>query len=1156
MDIKVKLEAQTDNFSQSIDAAIDQILNLASEVNASQAEIKKAFNELGKQSFEVGGAQSVEYFREQIVAVTKTIHDYQEQLTQLQASDTFDKNSDEVKELQENLADATKTLEQLKAAYDGADAAQLAQASENAKGMSQAFNALPGPIKNAVNGLKGLVNAAKAFIATPLGAVIAALVAAFGILKSYFTGTADGQKKLAQATAVLGSVFDSLKDVAMAIGRAIVNAFTRPKEAVKELWDVIKKNLMTRLEGFIQQFKAFGKILKSVFTLDWDGVKEGAKEYADAATKMVTGASVEQWKKGFDKAKDSMTEFAKKTAEAAQQMGLLKQRELDLRQARSKWQIKEAELDEKIAKSRMAAYDEDATAEERAKALGETQTLITQKYQQQIAFAKEELAITKKKNALHENTIEDYEKEDALQANINRLQAQMASEIASVERRRATAAKQAKEEEFKRGQEALSLEVQIGEKRLEMQDESLEKQMESIRLAKERKRLELQGQEHEWRAKQGGQLTDDQQKYIETVAQMIDDAADVEAHKVIFEKYASAAEKAIKQQKDFGNDIAYLESQGKDTSEAVRQQQNAALDYLTSDEAPVDQEFSRWIGSLVEYTADSLETMLLDAEKKLAVLESSGNASDEEIIKARAMVAALRKEMNSALKDDSRDPKVQKFKNLNKVLADSAKGFEALGQTGNEAFDNIMKDVSSFLGSVETIITNIQTLVEGSIKAMETSAQEGAAAVKAVEKASVILAIIGAVLQIALKIKDALKDTDQTAQMTAEVKKLFDALRQLKRDMALDVSANNSIFGENQYKNLQQYASAANTFADEYQKSLDKMAMAGMESARAYSKGNVQSGLFGWGGKKERESIDDFYDSIEAQMKQRNYGLNEAVQQMLSDTVIITQEKSLFKKQKTKQLSELLGDVKIIGETEEETIANLKKLVESDPTGKLRDEQKSDIENMIADWEAYQEALEGIKNTYANFFNGMTDAFADSIKTGFEEGAGAGRKSFAESVNGMVSDFYLSMKLGERLADMQDEYTQKMLDAKNADEKQNVVMEYADKLMDIYDDELDGYNQLQDQLEARGYGLKDTLDGTMSGAIKGASQESIDLLSGYCNAVRIQQVDGINIMRDQLISLSGIQQNTSNTNLILTAFKNSYERSINADSVRATGAVA
>ena len=76
-------------------------------------------------------------------------------------------------------------------------------------------------------------------------------------------------------------IFQSLLGVLQKLGGVLVDTFSNPKEAVIELWNVIKTNLVNRITAIGGIFKALGKIISSGFT---DGFKDLANATIQAGT--------------------------------------------------------------------------------------------------------------------------------------------------------------------------------------------------------------------------------------------------------------------------------------------------------------------------------------------------------------------------------------------------------------------------------------------------------------------------------------------------------------------------------------------------------------------------------------------------------------------------------------------------------------------------------------------------------------------------------------------------------------------------------------------------------------------------------------------------------------------------------------------------------
>tara|TARA_R110000751_G_scaffold11436_1_gene40388 strand:- start:45 stop:1961 length:1917 start_codon:yes stop_codon:yes gene_type:complete len=255
---------------------------------------------------------------------------------------------------------------------------------------------------------------------------IGAFVVLIGSLVSYFTNTKRGADLLKQAMAGLGAVVSVLTDLFSSVGETIVGAFTDPKKAISDLWEFIKTNLMNRLTGVIDQFKAAGKIIQSAISLDWEGVKEGAEDYGKALIQVGTGLDVEQQKAFLDGIKDIGVEMKKEAAA----MSALEKRTQALRDADMEFMIQKAKTRQEIESARLVAEDETKSAKERLDNLKKALELEEKTTKRELELAKERMLIQKQEMLLSENSAEDEQKLAELKTEI------IEKETASIKMRR------------------------------------------------------------------------------------------------------------------------------------------------------------------------------------------------------------------------------------------------------------------------------------------------------------------------------------------------------------------------------------------------------------------------------------------------------------------------------------------------------------------------------------------------------------------------------------------------------------------------------------------------------------------------------------------------------------------------------------------------
>lgn len=158
-----------------------------------------------------------------------------------------------------------------------------------------------------ISGIEGATKAGLAFIATPIGIILAAIGAALFALTSYFKGSEEGQNNLNKIMAVGSAILEQFMNVAEAAGKVIFEAISNPKQALIDFGNLVKENIINRFEGMLELIPNLGKAVSLLF--------EG--KFAEAGE--LAFDSVAKVSLGIENATDKIIGFVNETATLIEQ---------------------------------------------------------------------------------------------------------------------------------------------------------------------------------------------------------------------------------------------------------------------------------------------------------------------------------------------------------------------------------------------------------------------------------------------------------------------------------------------------------------------------------------------------------------------------------------------------------------------------------------------------------------------------------------------------------------------------------------------------------------------------------------------------------------------------------------------------------------------
>lgn len=540
--------------------------------------------------------------------------------------------------------------------------------------------------------------------------------------------------------------------------------------------------------------------------------------------------------------------------------------------------------------------------------------------------------------------------------------------------------------------------------------EGTAKKLAQIDLDYQKRARAIQEAEERIRELQGGELTKGQQAQIKALndannAQRTEERASVSSISISPEGLASTINKNIQSWDEYLKAYGTFREKLQATKDiydrkienagsigerkALEAERDAAV-------AEIEVQAGQWVRELTGKTMDELSALKAELEASLQALESEYNALDSsdsaqgqklrgEINQTQAKINAVDKAASST-KLAPKDNAIKKWQRLERTLGDIADGFEGIGDAVGGTTGEVISAAGEIATNAASMISSIVTLTESSAAAITTTSTTATSAIKAVERASVILAIIQAVLTIATKIASLFNNDDEKQ---AEIDRLQGRIEQLQWELD---NANAIRLQENSFNAIQKVKDAYNDATKAILSAYGKLSPFGEAIVKRINAAKIEE--------KAIKSIADAYSNLK-----------------YTDSNLLGENKFSNTRDKLNNLAEqqLL----------------LQKQINAEKGKKKTDKSK------IKEWERQiqelgEEAAEVINEVAETIIGGTAEDIAkelgDAFIEAFLEGEDAA-KAWGEKVDEIVADIMKQMLVSkfveERIGDIFDQYKSK-----------------------------------------------------------------------------------------------------------------------------------
>ena len=330
------------------------------------------------------------------------------------------------KDAQKAVQEFEKTTESAIDNVAGLFGTSMSQISSSLSAVEGAFMSLNKGITGAGTATTGFAKAMNVLKLAIASTGIGAIVAALGSLVAYFTQTQRGADSLAKVTGVLGQVFKTVTDYAIALGEKIVWCFKNPADAIKSFGQYINREVGQRIEALVGMVGNLGGALTSAFSGRFKDAYNQLNLFAENFGTAITGVTQGELQQMNEKGGAVLDDFNDKIRRRV----ALTERQQALERKNIEWIEREAKLRQEIALEREKVEDRlNYTTEQRLAANKKAMSLTAQLYREQEAIRREELAIIQEENALSESMNKDLRAEGDAKVALLGVETQRAKEM-------------------------------------------------------------------------------------------------------------------------------------------------------------------------------------------------------------------------------------------------------------------------------------------------------------------------------------------------------------------------------------------------------------------------------------------------------------------------------------------------------------------------------------------------------------------------------------------------------------------------------------------------------------------------------------------------------------------------------------------------------